>query len=97
MAPFEPPPVTCEIHIDSGGDCKDFTKGFLVEGHFVARDEHFGAFSLATLPSSLTPPNPTAPATPGTSQTATFAAGGDAWQLTTEQSGQLMTSASNHE
>ena len=82
VAPFEPPPVTCEIHIDSGGDCKDFSKGFLVKGHFVARDVHLGGFNLTTLPSSLTPPNPTT-ATPSTSQTATFAAGGDAWQLDT--------------
>ncbi|MDP2661584.1 MAG: hypothetical protein Q8R28_12725, partial [Dehalococcoidia bacterium] len=26
IAPYEPPAVTCEIHIDSGGDCKDFPK-----------------------------------------------------------------------
>jgi hypothetical protein len=48
-----------EIHIDSGGDCKDFTAGTAVDGHFVARDIHFGAFSLDTLPNSLTPPDPT--------------------------------------
>jgi hypothetical protein len=84
LAPFEPPEVTCEIHIDSGGDCKDFNSGpgSKITGHFVARDVHFGAFSLSTLPSSLLPPNPTT-ATPSTSQTATFAAGGDAWQLDT--------------
>jgi len=82
VPPFEPPPVTCEIHIDSGGDCKDFTKGTLIKGHFVAQDEHFGVFSLTTLPSSVAPPNPTT-ATPSTSQTATFAAGGDEWQLNT--------------
>ena len=80
--PFEPPPVTCEIHIDSGGDCKDFSKGTLIQGHFVARDEHFGGFSLTTLPSSMAPASPTT-ATPSTSETATFAAGGDAWELDT--------------
>lgn len=80
--PFEPPAVTCEIHIDSGGDCKDFGSGIKIAGHFTARDDNFGAFSLETLPSSMLPPNPTT-LTPATSQTATFAAGGDAWSLDT--------------
>lgn len=82
VAPYEPPPVTCEIHIDSGGDCKDFVKGIKIKGHFVARDERFGGFSLTTLPSSMSPPNPTT-STPSTSETATFAAGGDEWELDT--------------
>jgi len=82
IAPFEPPPVTCEIHIDSGGDCKDFTQGTTIQGRFTARDTYFGAFSLTTLPSSISPNAPTT-ATPTTSQTATFAANGDAWQLET--------------
>lgn len=34
IAPFEPPAVTCEIHIDSGGDCKDFTQGTTIQGRF---------------------------------------------------------------
>ncbi len=74
---------TMDIHIDGGGDCKDFTKGTPVAGRFVARDVHFGAYSLTTLPVSLSPPNPspssglvqTAPALP--------APGGDAWSLAT--------------
>lgn len=82
VAPYEPPQVTCEIHIDSGGDCKDFVKGVKIKGSFVARDEHFGRFSLTTLPSSLSPPNPTT-STANTSETATFAAGGDKWELET--------------
>jgi hypothetical protein len=82
VPPFEPPPVTCEIHIESGGDCKDFTAGTLIKGHFVARDAYFGAFSLTTLPSSMSPNNPTT-ATASTSETATFAAGGDEWELST--------------
>lgn len=82
VAPYEPPPVTCEIHIDSGGDCKDFPKSTLIKGHFVARDDNSGRFTLTTLPSSMLPPNPTTP-TANTSQTATFAAGGDEWQLDT--------------
>lgn len=82
LPPFEPPPVTCEIHIDSGGDCKDFFKGTKIKGHFVARDTNFGGFSLTTLPSSMLPPNPTT-ATSNTSETATFVAGGDEWELDT--------------
>jgi len=84
LPPFEPPEVTCEIHIDSGGDCKDFTKGTTIFGHFTARDEHFGGFTLETLPSSMSPAAPTT-ATPATSQTATFALGGDEWQLDTSK------------
>jgi hypothetical protein len=80
--PYQPPAVNCEIHIDSGGDCKDFGKDTLIEGHFVARDEYFGGFTLTTLPSSMSPANPTTP-TPNTSQTATFTAGGDEWHLDT--------------
>lgn len=81
-APFEPPEVTCEIHIDSGGDCKDFTTSSVISGRFTARDVHFGGFSLQTLPSSMSPNAPTT-AVPTTSQTATFASGGSAWQLDT--------------
>lgn len=82
VAPYEPPTVTCEIHIDSGGDCKDFVKGVKIKGSFVARDENFGAFSLMTLPSSKSPPNPTT-STPSTSETASFVSGGDKWELET--------------
>src|SRR5919198_4540290 len=67
------------IHIDSGGDCKDFAKGTPVDGHFVARDLNFGVFSLRTLPASQGPPNPTPSS--GISQTAT--APGDPWNLAT--------------
>jgi len=86
LPPFEPPDVTCEIHIDSGGDCKDFNKGTPITGHFTARDLHFGGFSLQTLPSSLLPPNPTTtPLISATTQTATFAAGGHGWTLDTSK------------
>jgi hypothetical protein len=71
------------IHIDGGGDCNDFTVGAVINGRFVARDVHFGAYSLTTLPVSLSPPNPspssgivqTAPALP--------IPGGDGWSLST--------------
>jgi len=73
---------TAEIHIDSGGDCKQFGLGTTIDGHFVARDIHFGAFSLDTTPASLIPPpNEPVTATPATSQTAV--APGDAWTLNT--------------
>ncbi|MBV9789048.1 MAG: hypothetical protein JOZ51_12780, partial [Chloroflexi bacterium] len=71
-----------DIYIDSGGDCKDFTEGVTINGHFVARDLNFGHFSLDTLPNSLTPPNPT-PAS-GNVQTAP-APVGDAWELATDE------------
>ncbi|MEC4682202.1 MAG: hypothetical protein VST70_00760 [Nitrospirota bacterium] len=72
---------TASIHIDSGGDCKQFDAG-PINGHFVAQDIHFGVFSLQTLPSTMTPsPNPPTTATPPTSQTA--ASPGDGWQLST--------------
>ena len=73
---------TAEIHIDSGGDCKQFGLGVTIDGHFVARDVHFGAFSLQTLPSTLIPPpNEPVTATPYTSQTAVSP--GDVWTLNT--------------
>lgn len=71
---------TVDIHIDSGGDCKQFAQGTTINGHFVAQDLHFGVFGLSTLPSSLSPNEPTT-ATPSTSQTAPPP--GDTWQLDT--------------
>jgi hypothetical protein len=84
LPPFEPPgepPVTCEIHIDTG-DCKPLPSGTLIKGHFVARDEHFGGFTLRTLPSSTSPNSPTT-ALASTSETASFLSGGTEWQLDT--------------
>lgn len=68
-----------EIHIDGGGDCKDFVKGDPINGKFVARDIHFGHYNLRTVPISQGPPNPNPSS--GTSQTAT--APGDPWSLAT--------------
>ncbi len=79
-------PPTIDIHIDSGGDCKDFAVAPTseIDGHFVARDTYFGVWSLTTLPSTITPPppNPTAliPATTGTG-----AYPGDPWTLDTSK------------
>src|SRR6202000_352391 len=61
---------TAEIHIDSGGDCKQFGLGTAIDGHFVARDILFGAFSLTTPPATLMPPpNEPVTATPSTVET----------------------------
>jgi hypothetical protein len=73
---------TAEIHIDSGGDCKQFGLGATIDGHFVARDVHFGAFSLQTLPSTIVPP-PAEPATATPSIVQTAVSPGDAWTLDT--------------
>jgi len=69
------------IHIDSGGDCKQFTAGATINGHFVAQDANFGVFGLSTLPASVNPNEPTT-ATPATSETAPSP--GNPWQLNTD-------------
>jgi hypothetical protein len=70
------------IHIDNGGDCKQFDLDSTINGHFVATDLHFGAFSLWTTPTSLMPPpNEPVTATPSTSPTAP--APGNPWSLNT--------------
>lgn len=71
---------TVDIHIDNGGDCKGFNKGATLNGHFVARDLHFGAFGLSTHPNTVAIPSnqPTTP-TPYTNQTGLVP--GDAWSL----------------
>jgi hypothetical protein len=73
-------PPDVDLHIDSGGDCKGFPKSDTLNGHFVARDLHFGGFGLSTHPNTVGIPSnqPTTP-TPGTIQTAM--APGDAWSL----------------
>jgi hypothetical protein len=80
-----------DIHISSGGDCKDFGSGVVVTGEFVARDAWFGSFSLSTHPNSATIPSvqPTT-ATPATAQTAPRTpatgpvwSGGDGWEVNT--------------
>jgi hypothetical protein len=75
---------TIDVWIDTGGgDCADFPVGTLVQGRFVARDPHFGKFTLTTLPTSLVPPPPSPTPGSGGTQTPTFAAGGSPWQLVT--------------
>ncbi len=71
---------TVDLHIDSGGDCKGFVKTDVLNGHFVARDLHFGAFSLSTHPNTVAiPSNQPTTATSATTQTAV--APGDPWSL----------------
>lgn len=72
-------PTDCDIHIDSGGDCKDFNVGDVINGHFVARDPNFGHYSIEVLPASLSP-NGTTPSS-GNAQTAI--APGNVWTLNT--------------
>jgi hypothetical protein len=44
-----------EIHISSGGDCKDFNQGVTVTGEFTASDIHFGHYEVHAVPLSMTP------------------------------------------
>jgi len=75
-------PSTMDIHIASGGDCKDVDEGDPVTGTFVASDVHFGAWSLSTLPNTpSTPSNQPAP-NPFLANT-TPAPGGHGWELNT--------------
>jgi hypothetical protein len=76
------------IHIDSGGDCKDFSVGTELTGHFVARDPYLGSYVLFTLPFAAPAGqlNPTG----GSVQTASAPPppapppGGDSWSLKTK-------------
>jgi len=72
-------PPTLDIHIDSGGDCKDFTVGAVINGRFVARDIHFGHYNLVTLPASMSPNSPV----PSSGNSQTAPAPGDIWSLDT--------------
>jgi hypothetical protein len=73
-------PPTLDIHIDSGGDCKDFKVGDIITGRFVARDPHFGHFKLSTLPASMSPNAPV----PASGNTETSGYPGDPWKLDTK-------------
>ncbi len=72
-------PPMLDIHIESGGDCKDFTVATTVQGRFVARDTHFGHYRLVTLPASMSPNSPV----PASGLTQTSPAPGDLWSLDT--------------
>lgn len=72
-------PPMLDIHIDSGGDCKDFTVGIVVNGRFVARDVNFGHYDLVTLPESMSPNSPA----PSSGNVQTAPDPGDLWSLNT--------------
>jgi hypothetical protein len=78
-------PPTIDLHIDSGGDCKDFNVSTEIDGHFVAVDTYFGAWSLETLPTAISPPpnEPTSfnPVIATTTETEVFP--GHQWKLVT--------------
>jgi hypothetical protein len=63
-------PSTMDIHIDAGGDCKDFTEGGILTGTFVAQDAHFGRWSLNTLPDTPSTPSNDPAAIPPLANTA---------------------------
>lgn len=48
---------TAELTV-TGGDCQTYVQGDTISGKFVARDDNFGHYKLATTPSSLSPPQP---------------------------------------
>ena len=69
-----------DIHIDNGGDCNGFDKTDTIKGHFVARDLHFGGFSMGTLPNTVAiPSNQPTPLWAATNQTPV--APGAVWEL----------------
>ena len=48
-----------DIHISSGGDCKDFNQGAgSISGVFTASDINFGHFEMTTVPVSMSPNAP---------------------------------------
>jgi hypothetical protein len=65
-----------DIHISSGGDCKDFVQDVTITGAFTATDLNFGHYEIHAVPLSMSP-NPVSP----TSGTAPVAGG--AWSLDT--------------
>jgi hypothetical protein len=68
-----------DINIDSGGNCKDFNAGTLMNGHFVARDAYLGSYSLGTSPFGA----PAGQLSPTGGSVQTSAAPGNAWSLDT--------------
>ncbi|MCU0517421.1 MAG: hypothetical protein MUC60_11280 [Oscillatoria sp. Prado101] len=76
------------IHINSGGDCKDFVTGIEINGSFVARDPYFGSFSLYSLPfaapaGQLNPTGGTVQTAPAPPEPAP-PPGGNSWTLNTK-------------
>lgn len=77
-------PVTMDLHIAAGGDCKDFNQGTPLSGTFIADDLHFGAWALSTEPNSVsTPSNQPAPLPLLSSTSPAPAPSGNGWTLST--------------
>jgi len=70
-------PLT-EIHINSGGDCKDFIQDVTIAGEFTATDLHFGHYEIHAAPVSMSP-NPVSPSSGNTAAPA-----GTSWSLNTK-------------
>jgi hypothetical protein len=68
-----------DINIDSGGNCKDFNAGTLMNGHFVARDDYLGSYGLGTSPFGA----PAGQLTPTGGSVETATAPGNTWSLNT--------------
>lgn len=66
-----------EIHISSGGDCKDFIQGLTITGEFTSTDLHFGHYEIHAVPLSMSP-NPILPSSGNTAAPA-----GTSWSLNT--------------
>ncbi|KON26631.1 hypothetical protein AC480_05410 [miscellaneous Crenarchaeota group archaeon SMTZ1-55] len=73
---------TAQITID-GGACDTYAPGAKITGKFVARDLHFGHFTLDTLPASMSPPSPTTGTPPVSSGNSQTAVAGNTWELNT--------------
>lgn len=68
-----------DITFTSGTACNKATPGDLVEGTFRATDPFFGSYSMNTLPTSLSPPDPT-----HTPASTTDPVPSGTWQLATD-------------
>jgi hypothetical protein len=71
-----------EITIE-GGACHTYPHSTTIHGHFVARDPHFGAFSLDTLPHTVAGVDIPNPHTDTSHTTETHNPPGDEWDLDT--------------
>lgn len=78
-------PVTMDLHIAAGGDCKTFDQGKPLSGTFIADDLHFGGWSLSTEPNSISFPSNQPVSSPLLANTSPAPApGGHGWTLDTQ-------------
>lgn len=80
LVQFVNTPPVADLHIDSGGDCKTFDEGLLMQGHFVASESGLGTvgrighYGLGILPGGNAP-------SPSSGISDTGPAPGAAWSL----------------